>query len=512
MNKFFTLCVSFLFALNFAIAQQPDDALRFAWFIPGGTARYTAIGGTNASLGGDITSNHVNPAGIGLFKTNEVVLSPSYLLNNNNNLYLNSKSGNTQSAINYGTTGVIFGSPSRYKSSIASTTFSISINQLASYNNHTYYQGNNNYSSYSEKYLEELTRDNASPTAAEQNYIFGSSLAYRTYLIDSLNVNGQFVGYRSLVPISTGVKQENDETTKGGLHELSLAFASNVEDRLYLGISLNLQIMSYNRDLVYSETDISGDPNNNFDYFTYSENYKTNGAGLNAKLGLIYKTQNGLRVGVAFHTPTIMDLTDKIRSSMTTNTEAYAGLLSESSDNLNSGDPGQVQYRVVTPWHALGSISYVFNSVEDTKKQRGFISADLEYVNYRGTRYSVAPQNTDDQVGKDYYTSLNDVIKDYYKGNVNVKVGGEIKYDPWSFRLGTAYYGSPYSDKTLKASRILAAGGIGYRNHGFYIDITLAEILNKDVNFPYRLNDKANVFASTKDNRTNIIATFGFKF
>ena len=100
----------------------------------------------------------------------------------------------------------------------------------------------------------------------------------------------------------------------------------------------------------------------------------------------------------------------------------------------------------------------------------------------------------------------------YDKGNINVLVGGEIKFEPWAFRLGGAYYGSPYSDNTLKANRIMASGGIGYRNKGFFIDLTLAETFNKDVNFPYRLNDKANVFAEAKDNRANIIATVGFKF
>ena len=512
MKQYFFLACILMCVMNFASAQQPDDALRFAWFIPGGTARNIAIGGAMGSLGGDISANHINPAGIGIFKTSEFILSPGFALNNNKINYLDENSVLKKNSFAYGTSGVIFGSPSRYKSSIASTAFSFSINQLASYNNHTYYKGNNNFSSYSEKYLEELVRDGASPIAAEQNYIFGSSLAYRTYLVDSVNINGQFTGYRSLVPVSTGVQQERDETTKGGLNELSFSFASNVQDRLYLGISLNIPIMDYTRDLIYTETDLTSDPDNNFASFKYTENYKTGGAGLNLKLGLIYKTPTGIRLGLAFHSPTIMDLTDKIRSSMTTNTEAYAGTLTESSDNLNSGNAGEVQYRVVTPWRAIGSASFVFNQVEDVKRQRGFITADLEYVNYRGTRYSVSPDNSEDQVGIDYYKALNDVIKDYYKANINVRLGGEIKFEPWAIRLGGAYYGSPYSDNALKANRIMASGGIGYRNKGFFIDITLAETFNKDVNFPYRLNDKANVFAENKDNKTNIIATIGLKF
>ncbi|QEC67114.1 hypothetical protein FRZ67_07350 [Panacibacter ginsenosidivorans] len=502
-----TICLS-----KIIVAQQPDDALRFGWFTPNGTARNIAIGGAMASLGGDISTNHINPAGLGLFKTREFVFSPGINLNNNKINFLDSQSKETRNAFAYGTSGVIFGMPSRYKGAIVSTAFSISLTQLATYNNHTHYKGYNNYSSYSEKYLEELVRDGANDYAAASNYIFGSSLAYRTYLVDTVNTNGQLTGFKSLVPIASGVAQERDEDTKGGLHEVSLSFASNVQDRLYLGISLNVPIMYYTRDLSFSETDISGNTNNNFSFFNYKEHYETSGAGVNAKLGLIYKSSNSFRLGFAFHTPSIMVLTDKIRSEMTTNTEAYAGERKVTSDELNSGNAGEVSYQVTTPYRAIGSISFVLNPVEETKKQRGFITADLEYVNYRGVRYSVSSDNSGDQSGIDYYKALNDVIKDYYKGNINVRVGGELKFDPWAIRLGGAYYGSPYADKTLKANRIMASGGIGYRNRGFFIDLTLSETLNKDVNFPYRLNDKANVFAETKNNRANILATIGFKF
>jgi hypothetical protein len=37
-------------------------------------------------------------------------------------------------------------------------------------------------------------------------------------------------------------------------------------------------------------------------------------------------------------------------------------------------------------------------------------------------------------------------------------------------------------------------------------------MFSKDVNFPYRLADKANTFATLKNNRTNVMLTLGFKF
>ncbi|MGI8950192.1 MAG: hypothetical protein ACR2FN_01275 [Chitinophagaceae bacterium] len=510
MKKYIFFCFSFFITLKIC-AQTPDDALRNAWFIPGGTARNTAIGGVMGSLGGDITANNVNPAGIGLYKTNEWVLSPGFLFNSNKINYRDSNSSNNKSAFAYGASGVIFGSAGRNGSKWTSHAVSISINQLASFNNHIYYKGFNNVSSFSEQYLEELTRDNADTISALQNYIFGSSLAFRTYLIDTLNnENGEFIGYKSLVPISTGIIQERDETTKGGYHEISLAFAGNMEDKLYMGASVNVPVVSYERDLLYKESDATNNPDNNFSYSQYTENFKSTGIGLNVKLGLIYKLQDFLRIGFAIHTPSYIFFKDEIRSAMITNTENYAGTISENSDNLNSGNAGERNYNLLTPWRAIASASYVFREVANTKQQRAFISADLEYVNYRAARFYSA-DNTD-QSSNDFYAALNSTVKDYYKPALNFRLGGELKFDPCAFRLGAAYYGSPYSDAQLKANRTQFSGGLGYRAHGFFIDLTYAYTANKDVNFPYRLNDKANTFADVKNNRGDLIFTVGCKF
>jgi hypothetical protein len=83
--KIYLLSLTLMLTL-IASAQNPDYSLRTAWFTQNGSARNIATGGVMGSLGGEITANHVNPAGIGLFKTNEFVLSPGFLLNNNRDI------------------------------------------------------------------------------------------------------------------------------------------------------------------------------------------------------------------------------------------------------------------------------------------------------------------------------------------------------------------------------------------------------------------------------------------
>ncbi|MBC7588167.1 MAG: hypothetical protein H7178_07370, partial [Chitinophagaceae bacterium] len=154
MKKY--LLILSMFSCTIILAQNPDDALRTAWFTQNGSARNIATGGVMGSLGGDITAAHVNPAGLGLFKTNEFVFTPGITFNKNKFNYRGKDTSSLKNIFNYGTIGVVFGTPHDKKTSKwASTAFSFSVNQLANYNNKVQFKGFNNASSFTEQYLEE---------------------------------------------------------------------------------------------------------------------------------------------------------------------------------------------------------------------------------------------------------------------------------------------------------------------------------------------------------------------
>ena len=79
-------------------------------------------------------------------------------------------------------------------------------------------------------------------------------------------------------------------------------------------------------------------------------------------------------------------------------------------------------------------------------------------------------------------------------------------------RLGFAYYSNPYKDVPEKVNRMLLSGGLGYRNKGMFIDLTYVHNISKDIDLPYRLEDRPNTYASLKQQRGNVVATLGFKF
>jgi hypothetical protein len=54
-------------------------------------ARQQAVGGAMGSLGGDISANYVNPAGLGFYKTGEYVLTLRIMLSETKSTFMGSK-------------------------------------------------------------------------------------------------------------------------------------------------------------------------------------------------------------------------------------------------------------------------------------------------------------------------------------------------------------------------------------------------------------------------------------
>ena len=502
-----------LFSVQIIVAQIPEDAIRLSWVTPSGTARHQAIGGAMGSLGGEITAGFVNPAGLGLYKTGEIVLTPGLSLLKGKGSFRGTDAATDRTAkFNFGTSGVVWGHSNKY-SKWTSNAFSFGVNRTANFNNTTYYRGLNDASSFSESFAEELSSSGLSiDDVRNSNLSLGTKMAVYTYLIDTARLNGQLqvVGRPEYLAIRN---QELSTTSKGGITELTFGAAANMEDKLYIGGSIGLPILNYSRERRFIESDPASDTSNEFGYSRFEEEYSVKGFGLNAKLGVIFKPADYVRVGIAVHSPTLYGLKDEYGGKMVTDVERLFGPNDKGVDSINSdyyfGNPTEsFKYDLISPWKFLVSASYVFHETEEVTRQRGFITADVEYVTHKSSRFSTAEENGDDS----YYDGVNSGIKQVYKNALNFRVGGELKFKTIMARLGFALFGNPYKESELKARRMNLSGGLGYRNKGIFVDLTYVHSLNKDVNFPYRLADKANTFADIKDSNGNVLLTVGFKF
>ncbi len=509
------LFIYVFFACNIPLyAQDPTDALRYSWTISSGTARQQAVGGAMASLGGDLSAAYVNPAGLGFYKTGDFILSPGYHLWNNKATYYNRAEKDKRNYLSFGTSGLVIGSGTEKdrKGRNASAAFALAINRTANFGSNLLYRGVNNQNSYSQKFLEEIAGEHDANNVAN-NYPFGTSLAFNTYWIDTINggSSGNFQ-FQTRSPVATGLIQENIVTARGGITELALAFAAAQRDRFFYGFTLGIPFLHYDRESTFTEADAGTDVNNKFDFASIKQNLVTKGTGLNLKMGIIYKPVEYVRLGLAFHTPSFYRLTDRYNATVSTHTEGYMGLQTQSSDLLTGSQDAEFGYWMFTPYRIIGSASYVLREIEDVRKQKGFLTADIEYVNYKATSYTTDPEGDNSQGTKNYLKSLNKAIDNAYKGSFNFRAGGELKFTTVMARLGLAYYGNPYKDIAgEKGNRLQLSGGLGYRNKGMFIDFTYVHTMGKDVDFAYRLQNQAFSGARLKQTGGNVLLTLGFK-
>ena len=493
-----------------AISQIPEEALRLSWTSNNGTARNQAIGGAMASLGGDATANIINPAGLAFFKTSDFVLSPAYQFDKGKGSFRGTSSkGSSLGKFNLGTTGWVFGGLGYNGKSALGLT----VTQTANFNQNVYYKGKNNYSSFAEPLADEFANSGLTiDEALNSDYIsLQTKMALYTYLIDTATVNGssQVIARPENASIAD---QENIINTRGGITDITLGLAEEISKKFMVGGSLGIPILKLDKHSVFTESDASGDNNNDFGYLRYTEDYRLTGVGINFKGGFIYRPKEYIRLGFAFHTPSWIMAKESFTSKMVGDVEnlfgAGKGVDSVQSTVFTNNQTPKNKYVVSSPSKLIISGSYVFREVEDVTRQKGFITADIEYTNYKWMKF--APQ--DESTTADVFDPYNKAIDAIYKGAFNFKVGGELKFKIFMVRAGFAYFGDPYKDKELKGRRMNLSGGLGYRNKGMFIDLTYVHHLNKDVNFPYRVNPpRQNTYAALNDNGGNVLLTLGFK-
>lgn len=508
----YLLPLLFLFCMaQQATAQTPEDALRFSWNVQNGTARAQAIGGAMGSLGGDITATFVNPAGLGFFRSGDFTVSPSFRYGKTKSTYLGRREDTTANKFAFGTTGLVFGGT--HGKERRGAAFSIAINQMADFKSNVIYRGQNNQSSYSQTFLDEIRNANLKDAnRVSGDYPYGTSLAFNTFWIDTVGGTNPNYQFKTRAPIATGLLQQNTVNTSGGITELALGMGSSISDKILVGGTIGIPFLHLDRQSEFIEADATDNPNNNFDYAIFRQGLTTTGVGINLKAGLIYKPVEYWRIGFAFHSPTVYSLTDRNTATITTNTENYQGTQTQDFADV-SGASSEFKYMHVTPLKLIGSVSYVLREIEDVTKQKGFLTADVEYVPYGMSSYFADSENGPaDQSTTDYLKSLGQAISNTYKGAFNFRAGGELKFTTLMVRAGAAYYGNPYKNiHNENGNRLNLSGGLGYRNNGFYLDATYVYSMVKDVNVAYRLQSAPYFNADTRNNSGKFVLTLGFK-
>lgn len=487
-----------------ASAQSEEDALRFSYLQPQGTARSMGFGGALGSIGADFGTLSVNPAGIGVYRSSEFMFTPSLKLNNNDATYLGQSSSDNSTRFTFNNLGFVLTSAAegkRYqRSKWKAYSFGFGINRMADFSRNYTFGGLNTTSTFSERFAldanasNDLDNDLGNPGTL-------AGLGYQSYLIEE-DANGSF--YSVPYDATASINQLKTVEQRGGLTDINISFGGNYDETFMIGATVGIPSVRYFRDITYTESDASGNPDNDFDYFTYKESMSIKGSGINLKLGMIYKANDYVRLGAALHTPTYFNLQNVMNTSIVSNTENYKNYLGEGGGPVTAVTAPEniYDYGLTTPWRGVLSGSVILGKF-------GFITADYEFVDYSSARFNFS------SVDKSYETDVNQSIRSNYRGASNVRVGAEGRVDNFMMRLGFGYYGSPYKNASYNADRYDISAGVGLRFDGWFVDLAYVRSMMDQKVYAYVLDYADQLIAPTATLNTslnNVALTVGFKF
>lgn len=466
-------------------SQNEVDALRYSKNFFNGTARYNSMAGAFGALGGDISTLSTNPAGLGVYRTSEFVFTPQFSNNMSSASYMNKTTDDFNFKMNFANVGFVATHNSGREEGWITTSFGLAYNKLADFNNYTKINGVNDSSSMTDYFAAIANGKNYS----NLDY-FKEGLAWDAFLIDPANADTTL--YKSALS-KYGVTQSKNIGTKGGMGEYLIALAGNFSNKLYIGGSIGIQTIRYVENTNYLETD----PNDSiplFNNFNYISDLKTTGSGFNFKFGMIMRPTDWIRIGGAIHSPTFYNLHDEYSSSIKS---SFSDALHGDGKTINSL-AGTYDYQLTSPFRAIGSLGFVFGKF-------AILGIEYEFVDYTTARLRA----------NDYpFDTENNSIATEYTATGNIKIGGEIKYGPMSFRAGYGLYGSPYTSGHVNEGATYSSynAGFGIRNNDFYFDMAFNYTVSSEKYYlydPYVVNIPA---VDIKNSNIKALATFGFKF
>ena len=483
------IIASLFVGMNVSNAQNEFDALRYSSLEFYGDARFNAMGGSFGALGANMSSISVNPGGIGVYRSSDISFTPAFHYN-----FSESKlDGNTISDgklnFHFSNIGVVgnFNSSGNWES----LSFGLGYNRTGNYNNSIAVKSVTDESSLFQ-YTDELNANGGTYDAdIEGMYPFSSNLAYQTYLVNP--IAGDSLQYDHVFSNSKNIQQYTTYETRGGSGEMFFAFGGNYSDKLYLGMMLGIPTIRYVYDRHYTETSEESDTLTDFKSFSVHDYVKTSGAGFNFKLGMIYKVQDWVRVGFAFHTPTIYSLSDDYESTIKSE-------MKDGTTFSQSTPFGEYDYMLTTPYRMITSLAFVVGSY-------GVINADYELVDYATAR--LKQDNTYGSDGYDFSTE-NNHIRSNFRLTQNVRVGTEWRIDPFRVRAGYRYQGNSLNNAFVADySANTYSLGFGIKDDDYYFDMAYALKMYKN---PTTVIEAQSDYASTDLRDHYITFTLGVRF
>jgi long-subunit fatty acid transport protein len=397
-----------------------------------GTARYVGMGGAMDALGADISTIGSNPAGVGLFRHHQVSGTLGMVIQQDGKTFQDG----SKTTASFDQLGFVY-----------STRTGISSFFNFAFNFHK-----------SRNFNQVLSAANAAVNGSSQNRqttIKGIRGDLDTYWGMSQNdylILYMIEGDDGSVYTVDAKDYEFDRAHTGYIGEYDVNISGNINNRVYLGLTVGMKDVHYHAYSEYFEH-LNSVTMPSLTSVLMTDQQKITGQGFDIKAGVIFRPveESPFRIGISMATPTFYRLT-------THNTTAIGDVAQRGYD---------VKFRMETPWKFGVSVGHTVGDY--LALGAGFEYSDYSTVDMR------CIDNYHRYEDFDYSSSTSDpemkrLTERTLNGVSTLKVGAEFKLDPnVALRLGYNYSSAMYKDsgvrdQTLNSPATYMASTTDYTN------------------------------------------------
>lgn len=525
-NRILAICI-LLISVGFLNAQTTIyDANRWMGSDLNGTARFVGMGGAMGALGGDITTMGTNPAGIGIYRSNDVMVSFGF---DNTGAKANGTSVDKFHG-SFDNAGFVFSTKIGNSTALRFANFGFNYRKMKSFNKSMLMNGVFNtsqtvqmanmvnfdpYGAYDPLTVEALSAKDAFQNP-ELPWL--GIMGYNAFLVNpdygdpDKEGNKPFKGYLPHFAAGDAVAQSYRSKESGGIHSFDLNGALNFYDRFYIGATLGLYSVDYDRTSEYNEDFTDKDGNGQGGY-TLGNDFWVNGSGVDFKLGFIFRPfeSSSFRIGAAVHTPTYFSLTERNTAYINYDLSKDINGTTRPFDSRGNDTEGEYDYKLITPWKFNVNMGYTIGSS---------VALGVEYE--YSDRTAAKMKDPDG-----YELGQTEDIKAMMKAVHTLRAGAEFKLAPeFSFRLGYNYISSPMKSDAFKFLPVNSMRtdtefsnpgatsnytlGFGYRGKSFYADMAYMLNTYKETFYAFDSLDLPGTKITNSNHK--VLLTLGLRF
>lgn len=540
-------------------AQTIYDATKFSTNDLNGTARFVGMGGAMGALGADVSTIGVNPAGIGLYRSNDLMTSFGFNYNDSKSTFGNSIMKSNKFSGSFDNIGFVYSTKVSNESALRYVNFGFNYRKVKDFNKTFSMSGDYGRGISQTNLMGQLCNREGNPDFYSEylnpldlmhkeafynhDVPWLGAMAYEAFLISPYDVldannnripqmdNGnvvkdkdgnicylkKYAGYLGFENPSVSGNYYSKES--GGIHSFDFNSAINLNDQVYLGATLGLYDIDYLRTTEYSESFAATSATGHKGSYTLTNRLKTEGAGVDFKLGVIIRPveNSPLRFGAAVHTPIFYKITQYANTQLAYNTwdaehASYAHGTATPVDADQRYMEGMTDYQLQTPWVYNLSAGYTVGKMLA-------LGAEYEYKDYSTSRLKY-----NDGANMELE---NDMAKKMLKGTNTFRLGAELKVVPeFAIRTGYNYSSTAFNKDAfllIPQNSVITNTeylnnksvsnytlGLGYKGSSFYADIAYQySAYNQDF---YAFEEAKLAATKIENSRQQVVMTVGVRF